>query len=94
MSTAQGRETPAVQAGPAEVEVAIVGAGLAGTSLAAVLGKAGRKAAEGANALDWHWWPGTNAITSHKHKTLEPCGRWGTCEFGCPEGAKASVDLI
>ena len=45
MSTAQGRETPAVQAGPAEVEVAIVGAGLAGTSLAAVLGKAGRKVA-------------------------------------------------
>ncbi len=45
MSTARGRETPAVQAGPAEVEVAIVGAGLAGTSLAAVLGKAGRKVA-------------------------------------------------
>ncbi|TPI19879.1 NAD(P)/FAD-dependent oxidoreductase [Mesorhizobium sp. B4-1-1] len=40
MSTAQGRETPA-----AEFEVAIVGAGLAGTSLAAVLGKAGRKVA-------------------------------------------------
>ncbi|TPI70815.1 FAD-dependent monooxygenase [Mesorhizobium sp. B3-1-3] len=45
MSTAQGRETPAVRAGAAEVEVAIVGAGLAGTSLAAVLGKAGRKVA-------------------------------------------------
>ncbi|TPJ23636.1 NAD(P)/FAD-dependent oxidoreductase [Mesorhizobium sp. B2-7-2] len=44
MSTAQGRET-AGQAGAAEVEVAIVGAGLAGTSLAAVLGKAGRKVA-------------------------------------------------
>lgn len=58
------------------------------------LGKAGRKAAEGANALDWHWWPGTNAIATYKHKTLEPCGRWGTCEFGCPEGAKASFDLI
>lgn len=45
MSTAEGRETPAVQAGSAEVEVAIVGAGLAGTSLAAVLGKAGYKVA-------------------------------------------------
>jgi choline dehydrogenase-like flavoprotein len=58
------------------------------------IGKAGRKAAEAANQLGWHWWPGTNAIASYKHKTLEPCGRWGTCEFGCPEGAKASFDLI
>ncbi|MDG4877097.1 NAD(P)/FAD-dependent oxidoreductase [Mesorhizobium sp. WSM4935] len=45
MNTAQGHETPAFQAGPAEVDVAIVGAGLAGTSLATVLGKAGRKVA-------------------------------------------------
>ncbi|TPJ54646.1 NAD(P)/FAD-dependent oxidoreductase [Mesorhizobium sp. B2-7-1] len=45
MNTAQSRETPAAQAGAAEVEVAIVGAGLAGTSLAAVLSKAGRKVA-------------------------------------------------
>lgn len=45
MSTEKGRETAAVQAVPAEVEVAIVGAGLAGTSLAAVLGKAGHKVA-------------------------------------------------
>jgi choline dehydrogenase-like flavoprotein len=58
------------------------------------LGKGGRRAAEAANALGWHWWPGTNAIASYKHKTLEPCVRWGTCEFGCPEGAKASFDLI
>ena len=58
------------------------------------LGKVGRTAAEGMNALGWHWWPGTNAIVGYKHKTLEPCGRWGTCEFGCPAGAKASFDLI
>jgi choline dehydrogenase-like flavoprotein len=58
------------------------------------IGKAGRRAAEAANKLGWHWWPGTNAIASYKHKTLEPCARWGTCEFGCPEGAKASFDLI
>ena len=58
------------------------------------LGKAGRKAARSANKLGWHWWPGTNAIVSHKHQTLEPCARWGTCEWGCPEGAKASFDLI
>jgi choline dehydrogenase-like flavoprotein len=58
------------------------------------LGKAGVKAAEAANKLGWHWWPGTNAIPSQKYKTLEQCGRWGTCEWGCPQGAKASFDLI
>ena len=58
------------------------------------LGKAGVKAAEAANKLGWHWWPGTNAIASQKHKTLEQCGRWGVCEWGCPQGAKASFDLI
>jgi choline dehydrogenase-like flavoprotein len=58
------------------------------------LGKAGRRAAQAANKLGWHWWPGMNAIVTHRHKTLEPCARWGVCEWGCPEGAKASFDLI
>ncbi len=58
------------------------------------LGKPGMKAAEAANTLGWHWWPGTNAIPSQKNKTLEQCGRWGVCEWGCPQGAKASFDLI
>ncbi|MDH6285651.1 GMC family oxidoreductase [Rhodococcus opacus] len=58
------------------------------------LGKPGMKAAEAANKLGWHWWPGTNAIPSQKNKTLEQCGRWGVCEWGCPQGAKASFDLI
>lgn len=58
------------------------------------IGPAGRRAAAAANELGWHWWPGTNAIATWKHKTLEPCARWGTCEWGCPEGAKASFDLI
>lgn len=58
------------------------------------IGKVGRRAARGMNRLGWHWWPGTNAIASHKHATLERCVRWGTCEFGCPAGAKASFDLI
>lgn len=58
------------------------------------LGKVGVKGAEAANKLGWHWWPGTNAIASQKFKTLEQCGRWGTCEWGCPQGAKASFDLI
>lgn len=58
------------------------------------LGRVGMRAAEAMNTLGWHWWPGANAIVTGKHSTLEPCGRWGTCEFGCPAGAKASFDLI
>ncbi|QIZ37782.1 GMC family oxidoreductase [Saccharopolyspora sp. ASAGF58] len=57
------------------------------------LGKAGRKAAEAANKLGWHWWPGTNAIPSQKFKELAQCARWGTCEWGCPESSKASFDV-
>src|SRR4029078_2551649 len=54
----------------------------------------GMKAAEAANKLGWHWWPGTNAIPSQKNKTLEQCGRWGCLRMGLPAGAKASFDLI
>lgn len=57
------------------------------------IGKVGRRAAEAANELGWHWWPGTNAIPVFKNKALEPCVRWGVCEWGCPQGAKASFDL-
>ena len=52
------------------------------------------KAAEAANKLGWHWWPGTNAIPSQKNKTLEQCGRRGCLRMGLPAGAKASFDLI
>ncbi|RAZ84370.1 FAD-dependent monooxygenase [Mesorhizobium hawassense] len=45
MSIAEHRETPAVPPGPSEVDVAIVGAGLAGTVLALTLAKAGRRTA-------------------------------------------------
>ncbi|TPN76687.1 FAD-dependent monooxygenase [Mesorhizobium sp. CU2] len=45
MNTEKDRETAAVQAVPAEVEVAIVGAGLAGTALALALARTGRKVA-------------------------------------------------
>jgi choline dehydrogenase-like flavoprotein len=58
------------------------------------IGRVGRRAAEGMNKLGWHWWPGANAIAVSKHKTLERCVRRGTCEWGCPDGAKASFDLI
>ncbi len=57
------------------------------------LGRGGRKAAQGANALGWHWWPGSQAIPTQKHAHLEACARYGVCEWGCPQGAKASFDL-
>lgn len=57
------------------------------------LGKGGMLAAQGLNKLGWHWWPGTQAIPTWKHKAMEKCVRWGVCETGCPAGAKASFDL-
>lgn len=57
------------------------------------LGKVGLTAAAGANALGWHWWPGTHSIAVTKSGGLAGCARWGVCEWGCPEGAKASADL-
>ncbi|QFR01638.1 GMC family oxidoreductase [Streptomyces phaeolivaceus] len=57
------------------------------------LGKVGRRAAEGANKLGWHWWPGSNAIPSNKFRLLSQCARWGVCEWGCPQSAKGSADV-
>ncbi|WP_033290646.1 GMC family oxidoreductase [Amycolatopsis jejuensis] len=57
------------------------------------LGKSGMKMARAMNDLGWHWWPGTHAIPSSAFKSMEQCMRWGTCERGCPAGAKASFDL-
>lgn len=57
------------------------------------MGKGGMLAARGMNKLGWHWWPGTQAIPSAKHKHMAKCVRWGVCETGCPAGAKASFDL-
>lgn len=57
------------------------------------IGKAGRRAAQGMNKLGWHWWPGNQAIPTQKTEALEPCARYGVCEWGCPHGAKASFDL-
>ncbi len=57
------------------------------------LAAVGRKLAAGANSLGWHWWPGSNAIPSARFKDLARCARRGVCEFGCPEGSKASADV-
>ena len=45
------------------------------------------------NRLGWHWWPAPQAIASRDYGNLRQCARYGTCESGCPHGAKASVDL-
>jgi choline dehydrogenase-like flavoprotein len=57
------------------------------------IGEIGRKAAQGMNRLGWHWWPAAHAIPSVEIGTQAQCQRRGTCMFGCPEGAKGSVDL-
>jgi choline dehydrogenase-like flavoprotein len=57
------------------------------------IGKIGMKAAEGMNKLGWHWWPGTNAIASREYGRLHACVLRGVCVTGCPEGAKATVDI-
>lgn len=57
------------------------------------IGKVGRKAARGMNGLGWHWWPASNAISVFRRGELAPCVRWGTCETGCPAGAKMSFDI-
>ncbi|TGV72756.1 FAD-binding protein, partial [Mesorhizobium sp. M00.F.Ca.ET.158.01.1.1] len=45
MTSMKGSEMTTVEAVPAEVDVAIVGAGMAGTTLAMALGKTERKVA-------------------------------------------------
>ncbi len=57
------------------------------------IGKAGLRAAAGMNSLGWHWWPGSQAIPPQRFGERPGCARWGTCEWGCPEGAKSSFDL-
>ena len=56
------------------------------------IGKVGRKAAAGMNALGWHWWPGSNAAPSRPWRGLQPCVLRGTCGTGCSDGAKATPD--
>jgi len=57
------------------------------------VGRIGVKAAEGMNALGWHWWPATQAIVTKTHGDRGACARWGTCMSGCPEGAKGNFDI-
>ena len=57
------------------------------------IGRIGLTAARGMDQLGWHWWPAPNAIASRSYRGRSVCVRRGTCQTGCPEGAKASVDI-
>ncbi|MCY3616330.1 MAG: GMC family oxidoreductase, partial [Acidimicrobiaceae bacterium] len=57
------------------------------------IGRIGMAAARGMDRLGWHWWPGSNAIASRSHRSLQACQRRGTCMMGCPENAKATPSL-
>lgn len=54
------------------------------------IGKVGMAAARGMDRMGWHWWPGSNAISSQAHRNLQACQRRGACIIGCPENAKAN----
>lgn len=57
------------------------------------IGRIGRTAAIGMNALGWHWWPAAHAIASEAVGSRPACARRGTCMWGCAEGAKGSTDI-
>ena len=52
----------------------------------------GEKVAAAHDRLGWHWWPGSNAITSRPYQGRRPCVQRSTCRAGCNEGAKGSTD--
>jgi choline dehydrogenase-like flavoprotein len=57
------------------------------------LGKAGETMASGFNKLGWHMWPSYSAILTRQYMHREKCVNLGPCNTGCPQGAKASVDI-
>ena len=56
------------------------------------IGAGALKVARAHTRLGWHWWPGTNSVLSVHAQGRRACAQWGTCLWGCPEGAKASTD--
>lgn len=57
------------------------------------LGKSSSTLARGFNKLGWHWWPTDCAINTEPYEGRDKCINLGTCGIGCPQGAKASVDV-
>ena len=50
------------------------------------MGKAGIKAAQAANKLGWHWWPGTNAIAEPEVQNAGAVRPLGCVRVGLPAG--------
>ena len=48
---------------------------------------------QGFNKLGWHWWPSYAAILTREKDGRGRCKNLGPCNTGCPQGAKASVDI-
>lgn len=58
------------------------------------LGKMGLRLAQILSSAGWHWWPSYSAIATRKFGAYERCENIGTCNLGCPAGAKGSVDRL
>ena len=57
------------------------------------IGQIGEILAKGFNKLKWHWWPSYSAILTRDKNGRSRCQNLGPCNTGCPQGAKASVDI-
>ena len=57
------------------------------------IGQMGELLGRGFNKLGWHWWPSYAGIVTRRYGNREPCINVGTCNTGCPQGAKSSVDV-
>ncbi len=57
------------------------------------LGKMGDVISEGFNKLGWHWWPAYAAIATKNFELQNQCINLGSCNLGCPQGAKSSSDV-
>lgn len=57
------------------------------------LGEIAKVIGSGFNKLGWHWWPSYAAILTKEKDGRGRCKNLGPCNTGCPQGAKASVDI-
>jgi choline dehydrogenase-like flavoprotein len=57
------------------------------------LGRMGETIGKGFNKLGWHWWPSYSAIITRPYRGREKCINLGSCNTGCAQGAKSSVDI-
>jgi choline dehydrogenase-like flavoprotein len=58
------------------------------------IGRMGETAARAFNTLGWHWWPSDAAINTVDREGRRACNNGSPCLIGCPNGAKASADIV